>query len=93
MLPEMRYIENELLPMLRERAPKFEANAQKQLRQWSGEKGICSLLLHVDSEEAARLPNYDNYEIHYDLEKMFVSELKGALSAAMAGGHHKRLLT
>ena len=40
MLPEMRYIENELLPMLRERAPKFEANAQKQLRQWNGEKGV-----------------------------------------------------
>lgn len=86
MLPEMRYIENELLPMLRERAPKFEANAQKQLRQWNGEKGVCSLILHVGSEEAARLPSYNNYEIHYDPEKMFVNELKGALSAAMADG-------
>lgn len=33
MLPEMRYIENELLPMLREKADKHEKSAQKQLRQ------------------------------------------------------------
>lgn len=87
MLPEMRYIESELLPMLRERAPKMEANAQKQLRQWNGEKGVCSLLLHVtDVPEVKMLPDYDNEEIHYDLEKMFVSQLKTALSAALAEG-------
>ena len=87
MLDEMKYIESELLPMLRERAQKHEASAQKQLRQWKHEKGVCSLLLHVtDAEEAKRLPNYDNYDIHYDDEKMFVSQLKGALSAALADG-------
>jgi len=87
MLPEMQYIENELLPMLRERAPKFQANAHKQLRQWRGEPGICSHLLIVSGvPEAAQLPDYNNYEIHYDPEKMFVSELKKALSAAMAEG-------
>ncbi|MBQ3049865.1 MAG: hypothetical protein IJC94_07920 [Oscillospiraceae bacterium] len=87
MLPEMRYVENELLPMLRERAPKIKENVQKQLRQWNGEKGVCNLLLRVGSvPEAAMLPDYDMYEIHYDPEKMFISELKSALSAAMANG-------
>ena len=36
MLPEMRYIESELLPMLRERAPRFRANAEKQLQAQIG---------------------------------------------------------
>lgn len=87
MLPEMKYIEGELLPMLRERAQKHEKSAEKQLRQWKREKGVCSLLLHVsDLPEAKRLPDYDNYEIHFDVEKMFVSQLKAALSSALADG-------
>ena len=42
MLPEMKYVENELLPMLRERAPRYKKNAEKQLRQWNGEKGVLA---------------------------------------------------
>lgn len=87
MLNEMRYIESELLPMLRERADKHEESARRQLRQWRGEKGVMNLLLHVaGTPEAARLPDYDQYEIHYDDEKMFVSQLKAALSSALADG-------
>jgi len=87
MLPEMRYIEAELLPMLRERAAKHEQSAQKQLRQWRGEKGVCSLLLSVnDLPEIQALPVYNYEEIHYDPEKMFVNELRGALSSALADG-------
>lgn len=87
MLPEMRYIESELLPMLRERAPRFRANAEKQLRQWKGEKGVCSLLLQLtDVPQLQYLPVYNLEEIHYDPEKMFVSELRGVLGAALADG-------
>ena len=87
MLPEMKYIEGELLPMLRERAGKHEKSAHKQLRQWRGEKGVCCLLLHVsDAPEAAMLPDYDLKEIHENPEKMFVSQLKAALSSALADG-------
>ena len=87
MLPEMRYIESELLPMLRERAAKHEASAQKQLRQWKGEPGVCSLLLRVtDLPEAEKLPVYNLEEIHYDPEKMFVTQLHYALSSALADG-------
>lgn len=87
MLQEMKYVESELLPRLRESASRFEQNAQKQLRQWNGEKGVCSLLLHVnDVEELKFLPRYDQYEIHYDVEKMFINELRSALSAAFAEG-------
>ena len=35
MLPEMRYIENELLPMLREKKAEQEAKAERQLSQWA----------------------------------------------------------
>lgn len=87
MLPEMRYVENELLPMLRERASEHQAKIDKQLRQWKGEKGICNLLLSItDLPEVALLPDYDLYEIHYDPEKMFISQLKGALTTALAHG-------
>ena len=87
MLAEMTYIEGELLPMLRERAQKHEKCARKQLRQWKGDKGVCSLLLSVtDLPEIARLPVYNSEEIHYDPEKMFVNELRGALSTAFADG-------
>ncbi len=87
MLPEMRYIEGELLPMLRERAAKHEKSARRQLSQWKGGKGVCSLLLHVtDAPEMMKLPVYDNEEIHYDAEKMFVSQLRAALSSALADG-------
>jgi len=87
MLPEMRYIEGELIPMLRERAGKHEKSAGKQLRQWRGEKGVCCLLLSVtDLPEVSRLPVYNNEEIHYDPEKMFVNELRGALTTALSEG-------
>ena len=87
MLPEMRYIEGELLPMLRERAAKHEKSARKQLRQWKGEKGVCSLLLHVtDAPEMERLPVYNDEEIHYGVEKMFVTQLRAALTSALADG-------
>lgn len=87
MLDEMKYIEQEILPMLRERAPRFEENAQKQLRQWRGEKGVCSLLLSVrDAKEVEKLPVYNNEEIHYGVEKMFVSQLRAALATALAEG-------
>lgn len=87
MLPEMRYIEQELLPMLRERAAKHEKSARKQLSQWKGEKGVCSLLLHVtDAPEIQKLPVYNNEEIHYGVEKMFVSQLRAALTSALADG-------
>lgn len=87
MMNEMRYIETELLPMLRERAQKHEQSVQKQLRQWRGEAGVMSLLLHVtDAPQAKPLPDYDLSEIHFDDEKMFVSQLKAALSSALAEG-------
>lgn len=87
MLPEMRYVEQELLPMLREHAGEFHARAERQLAQWRGEKGVCSLMLSVSGvPEAEELPDYDLYEIHYDPEKMFISELKKALGTALAKG-------
>lgn len=89
MLAEMRYIENELLPMLRERKEKQEAKAVRQLSQWAGTPGVCSLLLSISSEdipELKQLPDYNLEEIHHDIEKMFVAGLKGALTVALADG-------
>ena len=87
MLPEMRYIESELLPMLRERADKHARSAQKQLRQWRGEPGVCSLLLSVtDLPQVEQLPVYNLEEIHYDDEKMLVHQLRDALTTALAEG-------
>lgn len=89
MLPEMRYIEQELLPMLRERRGVQEAKAAQQLSQWAGTPGVCSLMITLKGEsvpELKNLPDYDLREIHYDPEKMFVSGLKAALTTALADG-------
>ena len=42
MLPEMSYIENELLPMLRERAPAFEENAKNNCGSGMAKKGSAA---------------------------------------------------
>ncbi|MCQ2446906.1 MAG: hypothetical protein MJ141_08500 [Clostridia bacterium] len=89
MLPEMHIIEEEILPRLRERAPIQRGKVARQLAHWKGEKGNCSLFLSLkpsDVPKYALLPNYDLEEIHGDIEKMFVSQLKGALLTAFADG-------
>ncbi len=85
MLPEMKYVENELIPMLRERKSIQDRKVQSQLAQWRGEKGKCSLYLNVGNLDMMKyLPGYNNEEIHYDIEKMFISQLRASLGAAMA---------
>ncbi len=87
MLPEMYYIDSELLPMLREQQAKHKRSAKKQLAQLQKTKNTCSLILNVNGfKEAEKLPDYNLEEIHYDSEKMFVYGLKAALSAALADG-------
>ncbi len=83
---DMRYIESELLPMLRERGD-YRDRIDRQLAQWRGGRGVCSLLLSVDDvPEADRLPVYDNEGIHFDPYKMFVNGLRDALKTALAPG-------
>jgi len=83
----MKYIEGELLPMLREQSGRYEKNARRQLAQWRGEKGVSCILLHASGlKETEKLPVYNQLEIHYDPEKMFVNELRSALSAALSKG-------
>lgn len=87
MTETMRYIEGELLPMLRERREIQRRKADRQLRQWKGEAGLCSLMLTVWNVPGVKpLPSYNNEEIHYDVEKMFISQLSGAVAAAFADG-------
>jgi hypothetical protein len=85
MQPEMRYIEDEILPMLRETAAQTERAARQQLGVWSGEAKKPALLLRCPSPLAACLPDYNTQETHFDREKMLVSQLKGALMARAGG--------
>jgi len=78
-------IESELLPLLRETAaPDMPRRARKQLALWAGIPGLRCEFYSVDTPWAARLPNYDLREIHWDSEKMLVSQLKGALGVALS---------
>lgn len=87
MTEEMKYIENELLPRLRERRDIQRSKAERQLRQWNKEPGLCTYLLSVwNIPNLKPLPGFNNEEIHYDNEKMFISQLSGALSTAFADG-------
>lgn len=88
MLSEMRYIETELLPMLRERRRHQADAASRQLSFWAGKSAEPPLLLSIADElpEQRRLPLYDLAEIHCDSEKMFVRGLREALAVALADG-------
>ena len=89
MLQEMTYIRQELLPRLRELKQNQEKKAQRQLDQWAGKPGMCTLRLTLLDEsvpELKKLPVYNLEEIHYDIEKMFVAGLRGALATAFAKG-------
>jgi len=78
-------IESDLLPLLRETVePQMKARADKQLALWAGTPGLCCEFHGVDTPWAARLPDYDLAEIHWDSEKMLVSQLKSALSVALS---------
>jgi len=80
MLPEMLYIENDLLPMLRETWPEITLkNVNKQLSQWAGEPGVFCDLRGVDTTKSLHIPDYNHQDIHWDCEKMFASQLKSVL--------------
>jgi hypothetical protein len=80
-------IESELLPMLRETAaPDIPRRARKQLDLWAGTPGVRCEIFSIDTPWAAWLPDYDMREIHWDSEKMFTHQLKGALGVALSGG-------
>jgi len=78
-------IESELLPMLRETAaPDIPRRAQKQLDLWAGTPGVRCDFASADTAWDDRFPEYDKREIHYDCEKMFVHQLKGAVRVALS---------
>lgn len=89
MLPEMDYIENELLPKLRERKHIQDEKARRQVMQWRGVPGVASVLLsapYEDVPEIKNLPWYNLEEVHYDVEKMFVCGLRDTLFPAFSLG-------
>jgi len=79
-------IESELLPMLRETAaPDMSRRVRKQLALWAGTPDVHCEIRSVSTPWAARLPGYDLEEIHWDSEKMLVSQLKSAVGMALSG--------
>jgi len=78
-------IQSELLPLLCETAaPDIPRRVQKQLVLWAGTPGVRCEIYSASTQWAARLPNYDLEEIHWDSEKMLASQLKGALGIALS---------
>ena len=79
-------IENELLPLLREQAaPDIPRRAQKQLALWAGTPGVYCEIYPASTPWDARLPAYNLEEVHWDSEKMLVSQLRGAVRMAFSG--------
>jgi len=82
----LSYLESELLPLLRETAaPDMPRRIRKQLALWAGTPGVRCEIYSTDTPWATRLPAYDLREIHWDSEKMLVSQLKGAVGVALSG--------
>jgi len=80
-------IEN-VVRILSEHREQFERAVQMQKAVWSGEYvEIQPLLLacELGGNVAESYPEFNMKEIHYDSEKMFLSELRGVLEVAYAG--------
>ncbi|NMB98561.1 MAG: hypothetical protein GYA02_18465 [Clostridiaceae bacterium] len=79
-----------MIDFLKQYKNTFDMASEKQLSLWNDEfpeDKPQPLLLHcnLDSEENEFYPSYNYKEIHYDKEKMFISGLKGAMTAAYGG--------
>ena len=78
----------EIIDQLKELSTSFERSAEIQRKVWEVEKSeIHPLLLHcdLDNNYYNGLPDFNMKEIHYDLEKMFVSQVRDMMSAVHGG--------
>lgn len=74
------------LAQLREDSERFKSAANSQLQVWLREKpSIQPLLLSCQPADLEDWPDYNTKETHFDTQKMFISGLKGMLSAAAGG--------
>ncbi len=85
MLPCMPYVQNELLPRLRQSAQQTKKAADAQLAVWAGAARKPLLLLHCPDPDADAIPSFDLAEIHFNSEKMLLAGLKSALSSRAGG--------
>jgi len=88
-LPQKVYIEK-IIDILKQYKDTFEEASQAQILLWNNEypedkPQPLLLYCNLDNEENEFYPSYNYKEIHYDKKKMFISELKKALTAAYGG--------
>jgi hypothetical protein len=79
---------NKTIGLIKEKKEHFENAVVMQERVWLGEEvELQPLLLSRRSDESIdqEIPLYDFEEIHYDKQKMFASQLKASMSAALGG--------
>jgi len=81
---------DEIIHQLRERKLEFQRAAELQMDVWEGrEPHIQPLLLlcQLDEDDLQGYPKFNLKEIHYDSEKMFISQFSVMMTAAYGGGH------
>jgi len=79
---------NHAINRFRQNKARFEESLRLQMALWNGERPERQpLILYcpLDEEEAKRYPDYNTKEIHYDSEKMLISQLRQALTAVNRG--------
>ena len=77
-----------IIEQLKERRADFEKAAQLQKAVWEGEKPETHPLIlscSLDESDIGELPAYNLKEIHFDKEKMFISQLRSMMSAVYGG--------
>src|SRR5690554_640123 len=79
-----------MINFLKQHKGTSDVASQTQLSLWNDEfpeDKPQPLLLNceLDDEENQFYPSYNYKEIHYDKEKMFINELKGAMTAVYGG--------
>ena len=84
---KLKDVYDELYGMTAARAGEYEAAAEDQCAVWEGRKPKQQpLLLHCSPGASAKTwPNFTTREIHFDRDKMLISQMKGMASAALGG--------
>ncbi|MCL2878846.1 MAG: hypothetical protein FWF29_01255 [Treponema sp.] len=83
---KLQAVYDEIYGIVAARAGEYAAAAEDQCAVWEGRKPKHQpLLLHCDPVSSKTWPVFTTREIHFDKDKMLVSQMKGMASAAVGG--------
>jgi len=83
----LKAVYEEIYGIVAGRAGEYAAAAADQCAVWEGRKPVLQplLLQYIPPASSNNWPKFSTREIHFDKDKMLVSQMKGMVSAALGG--------